>query len=136
MEITSTHIDNYLSTLEPNRLEDILILTNLLSKVTGRSPKLWGSSIIGYGNLFYKYPSNTSGHMPIIGLSSRKQAITLYLSYDVNQFDILSSLGKYTTGKGCLYIKKLEDIDLNILEKLLHQVYHHVLNLDFVKLID
>lgn len=136
MEITSPHIDNYLLTIEPNRLDDILILTNLLSKVTGRSPKLWGSSIIGYGNLFYKYPSKTSGHMPIIGLSSRKQAITLYLSYDVNQFDILSSLGKYTTGKGCLYIKKLEDINLNILEKLLHQVYHHVLNLDFVKLID
>ena len=107
MEITSTHIDNYLLTIEPNRLDDILILTNLLSKVTGRSPKLWGSSIIGYGNLFYKYPSKTSGHMPIIGLSSRKQAITLYLSYDVNQFDILSSLGKYTTGKGCLYIKKI-----------------------------
>lgn len=127
MEITSTHIDSYLSTLEPNRLQDIIVLTTLLSKVTGRSPKLWGSSIIGYGKLYYKYPSNTSGHMPIIGLSSRKQAITLYLSYDVSQFDILSNLGKYTTGKGCLYVKKLEDIDLDILEKLLHEVYHHVL---------
>ena len=99
----------------------------MMSKVTQRTPEMWGS-IIGFGSVHYTYASGLSGDMPILGLANRKQAITLYLSNDISKFEVLSKLGKFTTGKSCLYIKKLSDIHLDILMELMIEAYHDVMN--------
>ena len=79
---------------------------------------MWGS-IIGFGKLHYTYKTGRQGDMPQFGIANRKQAITLYMSYHIEQYEALNRLGKYRTGKGCLYIKKLEDVDLNVLYELI-----------------
>lgn len=133
MKVTSHDIQDFLKNIEGSRLDDISTLITMLKKVTNRLPELWGS-IIGFGSLHYIYDSGLFGDMPILGLANRKQAITLYLSDDIRQFDLLNKLGKFTTGKSCLYIKKLSDIHLDILEKLMVEVYNHVLTYDYVTL--
>lgn len=133
MNVTSKDIQGYLDTIKEPRLSDITTLINMMKKVTKRSPEMWGS-IVGFGSLHYTYDSGVSGDMPILGLANRKQAITLYLSDDISGFDTLKSLGKYTTGKSCLYIKKLSDVNLDVLEKLMFEAYDHVQTYDYVTL--
>ena len=135
MEITHQSIETYLKTISPSRINDIEKLVKLMQKVTQRKPKLWGS-IIGFGKLYYRYPTGNDGHMPILALSNRKQSITLYLSLDIEKYQELNSLGKLTIGKSCLYIKKLEDIQWSILEKLVKHDYEDVLNYPFIKVIE
>lgn len=132
MTITNKSIDSYMDTLEPGRRKDIQILVDLMSDVTKEKPVMWGS-IIGFGNLHYTYKTGTEGDMPLLGLSSRKQAMTLYLSYDLEKFDLLNSLGKHKIGKSCLYINKLDDIDLDVLKSLLIQSSNKTLNSSFIK---
>jgi hypothetical protein len=135
MEITHQSIETYLKTISPSRINDIEKLVKLMQKVTQRKHKLWGS-IIGFGKLYYRYPTGNDGHMPILALSNRKQSITLYLSLDIEKYQELNSLGKLTIGKSCLYIKKLEDIQWSILEKLVKHDYEDVLNYPFIKVIE
>lgn len=132
MTITNKSIDSYMDTLEPGRRKDIQILVDLMSDVTKEKPVMWGS-IIGFGNLHYTYKTGTEGDMPLLGLSSRKQAMTLYLSYDLEKFDLLNSLGKHKIGKSCLYINKLDDINLDVLKSLLIQSSNKTLNSSFIK---
>ena len=122
---------DYLNNLEQKRKQDMEILMDLIHQMTGYEPTLVGS-IVYFGNLTYRYQSGRSGVMPLVGISSRKQAITLYLSYDINQYEELSSLGKFKTGKGCLYIKKTEDVSLIVLEKLIKKAIEDTLSLDFI----
>lgn len=131
MKVTSQNISSFLDTIEIPRKNDIQTLIDMMKDVTGRQPEMWGT-IIGFGSLHYTYKSGTEGDMPILGLANRKQAITLYLSDDIDQFDLLKHLGKYTTGKSCLYIKKLTDINLDILKSLMIETYAHVLTYDYV----
>ena len=131
MEITNLNINNFIGSLDEQRKADIIKLVDLLKEVTNKEPKLWGS-IIGFGRLKYVYKSGHSGEMPIVGLASRKQAITLYLSYDINKFIELNNLGKYKTGKGCLYIKKLDDIDINVMKSLIIEAIKDTKSLDFI----
>jgi len=132
MMITNQEIKSSIDELSEPRKSEILTLCEMMQKVTKKEPKLWGT-ILGFGSLHYKYPTGREGDMPIIGLASRKNAITLYLSYDIEKYEELKSLGKYTHGKGCLYIKKLSDVDLNILENLISHAAHDILNLSFIK---
>ena len=131
MEITNLNINSFTESLDEQRKADIIKLVDLMNKVTNKEPKLWGS-IIGFGRLKYVYKSGHSGEMPVVGLASRKQAITLYLSYDINKLINLNKLGKYKTGKGCLYIKKLDDIDINVMRTLIVEAIKDTKNLDFI----
>jgi len=135
MEITDLKIKTLIYSLESKRRQEILVLVEIIEKIVNRSPKLWGT-IIGFGKLYYKYPTGHDGFMPIIGLASRKNAITLYLSYDIGAYPELNRLGKYSIGKSCLYIKKLTDVDLNVLKEMITKSYHESITYDFVTLID
>ena len=105
------------------RRADCAELDAILRRVTGHEPKMWGPSIVGYGSYHYKYDSGREGTMCRAGFSPRKAALTLYLmgNYVDCQAEVdglLARLGKHSTGKGCLYIKKLADVDLAVLERL------------------
>ena len=108
--------------------QDSFKIMELMQEITGAEPVMWGPSIIGFGSYHYKYASGREGDWFLTGFSPRKQAITLYLNYGFAENEALvSKLGKYKTGKACLYVKKLEDIDLDVLRKLIKQsVDHHV----------
>ena len=102
-------------------------ITKMMQEVTDQKPVMWGESIIGFGAYHYKYASGQEGDWMAVGFSPRKQNLTLYImtGFGDNQA-LLKKLGKYSTGKSCLYIKKLEDIDLDVLKKLIKQSYDHV----------
>ncbi|MCV2232424.1 DUF1801 domain-containing protein [Acholeplasma manati] len=135
MDITNESIQSYIEQLSADRYEAILWIVNEMKQITNREPKLWGT-IIGFGKLYYKYKTGHDGHMPILALSSRKQAITLYLTYNIEQYEEIKTLGKCTYGKGCLYIKKLSDVDLNVLKRLMRKSYEDALKYDFITLIE
>lgn len=108
---------------DERRREEAAVIDALHRRVTGLEPKMWGPSIIGYGSYNYKYDSGREGTMCRGGFSPRKAAMTLYLmgNYCDRQAevdDLFARLGKHTTGKSCLYIKKLADVDLAVLEQL------------------
>lgn len=132
---TNDSIKPYLESLDKERQEAISFLVEEMKQITHREPKLWGT-IIGFGKLYYKYETGNDGYMPILGLSSRKAAITLYLSYDIEKYDELKSLGKVTYGKACLYIKRLSDVDLNVLRTLMRKSYEDATKYPFVTLIE
>jgi hypothetical protein len=101
------------------RREDAKALVKLMRRATGEKPKMWGPSIVGFGSYHYTYESGREGDMPLVGLSPRKAATVLYgLRGSGESEALLAKLGKYTTGKGCLYIKKLADVDRAVLEEL------------------
>jgi hypothetical protein len=101
--------------------EDCAVISKLMSEATGEEPKMWGPSIVGFGSYHYKYASGREGDMPIVGFSPRKQNLTLYVLWYgfEEQADLLKKLGKHTTGKWCLYIKRLSDVDLPTLKKII-----------------
>ena len=101
------------------RRADAKALVKLMQRATGEKPKLWGSAIIGFGACHYKYASGREGDMPMAGFAPRKAASVLYNIIDCKGADVLfAKLGKHTAGKGCLYIKKLADIDQSVLGEL------------------
>jgi hypothetical protein len=98
---------------------DAKALVKLMQSATGEKPKMWGPSIVGFGSYHYTYESGREGDMPIAGFSPRKAATVLYGMTGLSDSDaLLATLGKHTTGKGCLYIKKLADLDRKVLEAL------------------
>lgn len=98
-----------------------------MQDVTGEAPRMWGNSIVGFGSYRYKYASGKEGDWMLTGFSPRKQNLTLYImsGFEINA-DIMSRLGKHTTGKGCLYIKKLKDVDQSVLRELITQSVEHM----------
>ncbi len=105
---------------DPVKRADAAALAEMLQEVTGDEPKMWGPSIIGFGSHHYTYESGREGDAPIVGFSPRKAAIVLYGATRAGDSDaLLATLGKHTTGKGCLYIKKLADVDREVLQSLL-----------------
>ncbi|GAT71611.1 hypothetical protein MHM582_0075 [Microbacterium sp. HM58-2] len=103
------------------RRRDVETLTALLQEITGREPVVWGS-IIGFGSVHYRYPTGTEGDSGVLGFAPRKAATTIYLFDGVDAHaDALAELGPHTTGVGCLYIKDLEQIDLDVLRGILER---------------
>jgi Domain of unknown function (DU1801) len=104
---------------DETRRADAKALLKLMKTATGEKPKMWGPSIIGFGSCHYKYDSGREGDMPMAGFSPRKAATVFYglLGFG-GAADLLSKLGKHSTGKGCLYVKKLADVDQKVLEAL------------------
>jgi hypothetical protein len=109
---------------DPARRADSTALVKLMQQVTGDEPKMWGPSIVGFGSYHYTYESGRQGDAPILSFSPRKAAIVLYGATRAGDSDaLLAALGKHTTGKGCLYIKKLADVDPKALNALLVQSF-------------
>ena len=120
---TEKSVRDYLSAIDhAHRKEDCMKICDLMESITGKEPKMWGSSIVGFGTYEYKYDSGREGIMLTTGFSNRKQAITLYVMTGFKRYDeLMAKLGKYKTGKSCLYIKRLSDIDINVLSDLISQ---------------
>ena len=110
----------FLSSVEnEKRRDDSYEILNLMKDVTGEEPTMWGSSIIGFGSYHYKYASGREASWFLTGFSPRKQSLTLYIMEGFEKYDeLMSKLGKHSTGKSCLYIKKLEDVDMKVVREL------------------
>ena len=119
---TSTSVDSFIDSLpDEQKRKDSQVILTMMEKAVKEKPKMWGGSIIGFGDLRYKSPkTGREVDWFKIGFSPRKANLTLYLGLNVQQHaDALHKLGKHKTGVGCLYINKLEDVDLKVLEKLI-----------------
>jgi len=115
---TSLSVAAFIDALtDPTRRTDAKVLVKLMQSAAGEKPKMWGPSIIGFGSYHYRYDSGREGDMPLVGFSPRKAATVLYnMTGFSDSKSLLAKLGKHTTGKGCLYIKKLADVDQTVLE--------------------
>jgi hypothetical protein len=106
------------------RADEGRVLADLFTRASGERPAMWGPSIIGFGTYHYRYESGHEGDSPRVGFSPRKAKLVCYLKLDsVGAAPLLARLGKHGTGKGCLYINKLSDIDLSVLEELVADSY-------------
>lgn len=109
---------------DEQKRKDSFEIAKIMQQVSKEKPKMWGPSIIGFGSFHYKYESGREGDMPLIAFSPRKQYITLYvLEGDAHEAPLLKKLGKHTTSKVCLYIKKLSDVDTSVLKELIVESY-------------
>lgn len=119
-KLTDASVESYLAAIQDEtRRKDCEALSTLMSKATKEPPKMWGSSIVGFGSYHYKYESGREGDSCLVGFSSRKDAISIYLARLSEQEALLAQLGKYKMGKGCLYVRRLDDVDLKVLERLI-----------------
>lgn len=121
-------VEHFLNSIaDEQKRKDSFTLLELMKQVTGMEPRMWGSSIVGFGSYHYTYESGREGDTILAGFSPRKQNVTLYHmgSFDQSN-DLLKQLGKHTTGKGCLYIKRLDDVDLPTLKRLIEESVKHV----------
>ena len=125
---TATAVGSFLKKLkDPQLQKDCSTLIAILESVSKLKPVMWGSAIIGFGTRHYVYESGREGDTVIVGFSPRKQAIALYLAGGLEPLrNELSKLGKHTTGKGCLYIKSLNDVDTAVLRKILTKSFRSV----------
>ena len=102
------------------RREDAQTVKAMMERVTAWEPRMWGASIVGFGEYHYKYESGREGDFLITGFSPRKKALTIYIMPGFTRYDaLMGKLGKFKTGKSCLYINKLDDVDLSVLEELI-----------------
>lgn len=107
--------------------EDCHKIIEIMSKATKAPPKMWGTSIVGFGSYHYKYASGREGDWMLVGFSPRKQNLTLYIMSGFDEYEaLLKKLGKHSTGKSCLYIKRLADVDMNALRELVTKSVKHM----------
>lgn len=123
------NVEEFLKQVEnPIKREDSFKILELMREVTNEQPVMWGESIVGFGQYHYIYPSGREGDWFLIGFSPRKQSLTLYIMSGFDNYEEkLKNLGKYRTGKSCLYINKLEDVDISILKEIMAD------SIDYVK---
>lgn len=119
---TDASVDDYLDGLAGPRGEDARALNDLLTATTGLEPALWGPAIVGYGDRHLVYESGRELDWFLVGFAARKQALTLYLTERFEGYDeLLERLGPHTTGVGCLYVKRLSDVDSGVLTELVRR---------------
>ena len=107
---------------DEKKRKDSYTILELMQQVTKAEPEMWGTSMVGFGSYHYKYASGREGDWFVTGFSPRKQSLTLYIMAGISKYpDLLKKLGKFKTGKGCLYINKIEDVDIKILKELIKQ---------------
>ncbi|MCP4976706.1 MAG: DUF1801 domain-containing protein [Maribacter sp.] len=105
---------------------DSYTLIDIMKEITGEEPVIWGPSIIGFGSYHYKYDSGREGDMMLTGFSPRKQNLSLFIMAGFTKYEkLMQKLGKYKTGKSCLYIKRLSDINMDVLTELIKASYNH-----------
>lgn len=120
---TEASVEKFLNqVVDETRREDCFQIARMMQEITGSEPKMWGTSIVGFGSYHYKYASGQEGDWPITGFSPRKQDLTLYIMPGfVEHGDLMKQLGKHRTSKSCLYIKRLSDVHVPTLKKLIRQ---------------
>ena len=118
---TNTSVTGFInSTTEGTKREDSMTLLEMMQTITGEEPVLWGPSLIGFGKVHYKYKSGREGDWFLTGFSPRKQNLSVYVMPGFKRYEeLMQKLGKYKTGKSCLYIKTLSDIDIKVLHELI-----------------
>ncbi len=122
------NVEDFLNQVEnETKRKDSLTVLEMMSDATGETPQMWGDSIIGFGSYHYTYASGREGDWMLTGFSPRKQSLTLYIMDGFDGYeDLLKNLGKYKTGKSCLYINKLADVDTTVLKKLVKASVTHM----------
>lgn len=127
---TKQSVTEFIRSIEDTQKRaDVKKVAAMMRKATGARAAMWGPSIVGYGQYHYKYASGREGDFLLTGFSPRKQALTVYIIAGFKPFDsLMKNLGKYKTGKSCLYIKRLSDIDESVLERLIVQSVKHMRN--------
>jgi hypothetical protein len=121
-------VDDYLNSVEDEKKREASFkVKELMEEVTGEEARMWGDSIVGFGRYAYKYASGREGEWMLVGFAPRKRSLTLYIMSGFDQYDdLLGKLGKYSTGKSCLYINRLEDIDMDVLGELVDKSVQHM----------
>ena len=116
-------VNAFLDAVEnPRRRADARQLLDLMQTVTGEPPKMWGPSIVGFGKYHYRYASGREGDSLVVGFSPRKQNLVIYIMPGFSDYgELLGRLGKFRTGRSCLYVNKLDDVDLQLLEQLVRE---------------
>jgi len=127
-QANAASVDEYLaSRASPDQLADCQVLMAMLGRVTGEAPRMWGPSIVGYGRYTYRYASGTSGESFLSGFAIRGRDLVVYLvAESPRQEALLARLGKHKFGKACLYLKRLADVDLTVLESLVAEAVGEV----------
>ncbi|MEX2177160.1 MAG: DUF1801 domain-containing protein [Gemmatimonadaceae bacterium] len=119
---TKVSVSSFLAKQEKERRRECETVAKIMKTATGAQPRMWGPSIVGFGTYHYSYASGREGEWMVTGFSPRKSDLTLYLMPSVNTFpSLLKRLGKHKTGKSCLYIRKLDDVDIDVLTELVKQ---------------
>lgn len=114
---------------DPARRKDARAVAKMMEEITGEKPRMWGESIVGFGSYHYVYDSGREGDWMVTGFSSRKSSLTLYIMAGFARYDeLMKKLGKFKTGKSCLYIKRLDDIDQDVLRQLISESAAYVRN--------
>ncbi|WP_316834649.1 DUF1801 domain-containing protein [Pedobacter nutrimenti] len=124
---TTASIRDFLEKInDPVKRKDSYVIAALMEKQSGFEPKMWGTAIVGFGSYHYRYESGHEGDAPLIAFSPRSNAISLYMASDFEAKEkLLQQLGKHKTGKSCIYIKKIEDVNLGVLIQLIdHSLVH------------
>jgi hypothetical protein len=118
---TQASVSSFLNAIDdPRKRADARKVAAMMRRATGKRAKMWGSSIVGYGEYHYKYASGREGDWALTGFSPRKQNLAVYIMPGFDGFpELMGQLGKYKTGKSCLYLNKLDDVDHDVLEKLI-----------------
>jgi len=112
---------------DERKRDDSFAILDMMKEITGQEPKMWGDSIIGFGNYHYKYATGREGDWFVTGFSPRKQNLTLYIMSGFDKYDeLLTKLGKYKTGKACLYINKLADVEISVIKELIQKSVAHL----------
>lgn len=107
--------------------EDSFKVLELMKQITGEDPKMWGPSIVGFGTYHYIYESGREGDWFLTGFSPRKQDLTLYIMSGFKRYDeLMHKLGRYKTGKACLYLKSLDDVDIKVLKNLISESVKYI----------
>lgn len=125
---TAADVDAFLAAVaDERRRTDAQALATLMAEATGAAPVMWGSSIVGFGTYHYRYAGGREGDWPPVGFSPRKQALTVYLAEGFDRHaELLARIGPVTTGKGCLYIKRLDAVDTDALRDLVADGYRRL----------
>lgn len=125
---TEASVKDFLDAIPDERArKDCRAIAALMKKATGAAPKLWGPAIVGFGQYHYKYESGREGDWFLTGFSPRKQNLTLYIMAGFDRYDeLMARLGKFKTGKSCLYVKRLADIDQKVLKELITASVKHM----------
>ena len=122
---TGGDVDAFLDGIgDEQRRRDAILLAGLMREVTGQPAVLWGSAIVGFGSLHYRYATGREGDVPLVGFSPRKAQTVLYLSGGMDDYaDLLARLGPHTTGKSCLYVKRVDRVDAGALREIIARSY-------------
>lgn len=125
---TTQSVSEFLNSIEDKtKIADCRTVAKMMREATGKRAKMWGTSIVGFGTYDYKYASGHEGSWPLVGFSPRSNNLTLYIMPGFSKFDkLMSQLGKFKTGKSCLYIKSLEDVDQKELKTLIERSVKHM----------